>query len=343
MKKHIVNAAALVAISIATAARGSDGYTAFPEVADVPQPHLEKALAIAARQNSWRHPALITCYPYEGQPSQNVNMNPHGTKIFDNLYYVGNGKYGTYAIDTSDGIILIDSMNNGKEVEENILPRMREVGLDPNRLKILIISHGHADHFGGSKYLIDNYGVQVYESAIDYGYAKERWVEVLKEGNSRKQGPPPDSGNIAVDGGTIELGGTVIRTFITPGHTPGTLTMLIPVTDHGKPYTLAYLGGTTSKGITPQERGWYENTFTRLEKLFEKERPDGLLSPHPNYDDAVYNIQYMRTNPNRPNPFLVGTQHIIQDLEIYRECNLNNGELDKVHPYIRGSSHTEAQ
>ena len=344
MRKRIYPSVA-IALMLAAGASAQEGgrFTAFPEVADVPQPHLERALQLAAQQNSWRHPALVACYPYEGQPAQNVNMNPDGTKIFDNLYFVGNGKYGTYAIDTSDGIILIDSMNSAQEVQDVIIPNMKEVGLDPNRLKVLIISHGHADHFGGSKYLIDNYGVEVYQSEIDYQYAKERWAETLAEGNTRNQGPPPESGNIATDGGTITLGDTAIRTFVTPGHTPGTLTMLIPVTDRGTPHTLAYLGGTTSKGISLQEREWYENTFIRLEGLFAQERPDGLLSPHPNYDDAVYKIQYMRTNPERPNPFLVGTEHVIQDLQIYRECNLNNGDTDKAHPYVRGSSHTPAQ
>src|SRR5690242_5014998 len=74
---------------------------ATPDTADIPQPHLAKARALAAEENSWRHPALVTCYPNMGGPSQSVNENPGGFKVFDNLYYVGHGKTGPYAIDTS--------------------------------------------------------------------------------------------------------------------------------------------------------------------------------------------------------------------------------------------------
>ena len=61
--------------------------------ADVPQPHLAKARAIAAEDNSWRHAGLVTCYPNDGQASQNVNKDPSGFRVFDNVYYVGDGKY----------------------------------------------------------------------------------------------------------------------------------------------------------------------------------------------------------------------------------------------------------
>jgi metal-dependent hydrolase (beta-lactamase superfamily II) len=46
-------------------------------------------------------------------------------------------------------------MNTQGEVDKYTLPNMKTVGLDPSRLKILIMSHGHADHFGGGKYLVE--------------------------------------------------------------------------------------------------------------------------------------------------------------------------------------------
>src|SRR5712691_3595846 len=132
--------------------------------ANVPQPHLAAALALAAQENSWRHPGLVSCYWAEGVSAQDVNRDPGGYKIFDNLYFVGSGKMSVYAIDTSDGIILIDSMNTQGEVDKYILPNMKTVGLDPSRLKILIMSHGHADHFGGGKYLVEKYHMRAYLS-----------------------------------------------------------------------------------------------------------------------------------------------------------------------------------
>ncbi len=142
----------LTAAAVAISA-GSAAAQATWDTANVPQPHLKAALELAAQENSWRHPGLVSCYWSEGVSAQDVNKDPGGQKIFDNLYFVGSSKISIYAIDTSEGIILIDSMNNVAEVDKYILPNMKAVGLDPSRLKILILSHGHADHFGGGGYL----------------------------------------------------------------------------------------------------------------------------------------------------------------------------------------------
>ena len=39
-------------------------------------------------------------------------------KLFDNLYYMGFNDIGAWAITTSDGIILLDTLNSPKEAEE---------------------------------------------------------------------------------------------------------------------------------------------------------------------------------------------------------------------------------
>jgi metallo-beta-lactamase class B len=195
--------------------------------ANVPQPHLAKARALAAEDNSWRLIGLVTCYPADGQPSQRVNKDPGGFRVFDNVAYVGDGRDGPYAIETSDGIILIDSMNNPDDVEKVILPNMRAVGMDPARLKILILSHGHADHYGGAKYLQDKFGVKVYLSEADYELAERAG------GRSTARVPAPRRDVVVKDGDTITLGNESIKVYITPGHTPGSLSMLIPVVDRG--------------------------------------------------------------------------------------------------------------
>ena len=41
-------------------------------------------------------------------------------KLFDNLFYFGYNTIGAWAIPTSDGIILIDALNNQKDAEEII-------------------------------------------------------------------------------------------------------------------------------------------------------------------------------------------------------------------------------
>src|SRR5258708_5768510 len=83
---------------------------ATPGSANIPQPHLAKARADAFKENGWKFPALITCYPNEGQSAEKVIKDPGPAKAADNLYFLGDGIVAAWAVDTSDGIILIDTM-----------------------------------------------------------------------------------------------------------------------------------------------------------------------------------------------------------------------------------------
>jgi metallo-beta-lactamase class B len=150
--------------------------------------------------------------------AQDVNKDPGGYEVFDNLYFVGSGKISVWAIDTSDRIILIDSMNTVAEVDKYILPNMKNVGLDLVRLKILIMSHGHADHFGGGAYLVEKYHVRAYLSDVDWDLAEKTAKE---PGYNR--GLPPKRDSVVKDGDTITLGDESIKVYITPGHSPGAL------------------------------------------------------------------------------------------------------------------------
>jgi metallo-beta-lactamase class B len=96
--------------------QGSFGQ-ATPETASIPQPHLAKARADAFQENSWKFPALITCYPNEGQSAEHVIKDPGPARAADNLYFLGNGIVAAWAVDTSDGIILIDTLNNQEEAD----------------------------------------------------------------------------------------------------------------------------------------------------------------------------------------------------------------------------------
>jgi metallo-beta-lactamase len=61
------------------------------------------------------------------------------TKVFDNVYCIGSVSVVAWAITTSDGIILIDSMWDDKDaqmIEESFI----KLGLNPNDLKYIVIT-----------------------------------------------------------------------------------------------------------------------------------------------------------------------------------------------------------
>ena len=51
--------------------------------------------------------------------------DPGPAKAADNFYFLGDGIVAAWAVDTSDGIILIDTLNNQEEVDKFIIGGLR--------------------------------------------------------------------------------------------------------------------------------------------------------------------------------------------------------------------------
>lgn len=321
----VIGTASALALAVGAGAAPAKPGTG-PNYVDEPQPHLERARELAAKEPGWRHPGLIPCYRHEGNATGGASLaNPLPRRIFDNLWYVGNGGYGPYIVKTSAGLILLDAMSNQYDIQRGLALRMQAAGLNPADIKIVIVTHGHPDHYGGAKYIQEKYKARVYMAPADWD-----WSAILQK-DPREQkgfGPVPDRDLDVVDGGKITLGDTTIRTWITPGHTPGTLSMLIPVTENGKSYTIAHISGITSKGLSAVLHHAFDASAARFQKIMRENKVDGFISSHPNYDDAVYKIALMDTRPDDPNPFLIGTDNTVLFMDIVRQCNLNNADLE---------------
>jgi hypothetical protein len=152
---------------------------------------------------------------------------------------------------------------------------------------------------------------------------------------------PPKRDMVVKDGDTIKLGDEALKVYLTPGHSPGSLTMLIPVKDKGQPRLLVHFGGVVNPLMLPETRRSYdafEKSFARLGPILESAKVDGYIAAHTNYDAAAFKIEVMRHNPaTLPNPFLVGTARVVLFTKMSRECNLNNAD-----PAPAGVVHTRS-
>src|SRR5579864_1511422 len=161
--------------------------------------------------------------PRPAGPPPRDSWHAEPLKVFDNLYFLGQTEYSVWAVTTSAGIILVDAIFE-YSVDDEVAGGLKKLGLDPATIKYVIVSHGHSDHSGGAKYLQDRFDAHVLLSAADW--------DLLDTSNQTR----PKRDMVATDGEKLTLGDTTITIYQTPGHTLGTLSTVIPVTDHGTPH-----------------------------------------------------------------------------------------------------------
>lgn len=230
-------------------------------------------------------------------------------KVFDNLYFLGTRSLNSYAITTSAGIVIIDPLYD-YNVEDEIVEGLRKLGLDPADITHVIVSHGHGDHYGGARLLQQRFGAQVLLSAPD-------WELIL--GDSRGQ-PKPDRDGVMTDGQELSIGDTRITFTHTPGHTPGTISTLVPVRDGGRSHVAALWGGTAMRPT----REFYEE-YTASAKKFatvvEAAGADVIISNHDIFDDAHRKIAALaERGAGDPHPFVIGTKATLNYLEMVQHC-----------------------
>ena len=151
-------------------------------------------------------------------PAPRMNPNRASTylepkKAFDDLYWMGTPSRSTWALTTSDGIILYDTQGV-YDAEDVIVGGLKKLGLDPAKVKYVIISHAHENEVGGAKLMQERYGAHIVMGAGD-------WDMVDQSVNGFPNGKPRRD-IVAIDGMKITLGGRTVTIYLMPGHTPGT-------------------------------------------------------------------------------------------------------------------------
>ena len=167
-------------------------------------------------------------------------------KIADNLYYVGDKKVCVHLIDTGDGLILIDSGYFG--AAHLLVDSIWRAGFDPENVRWIIHTHGHHDHFGASEEFRNMYGTKLAISKVDANELKREGTALINKSFFPLAKVPEFDYEIE-DGEIFELGNTKIRCVLTPGHTPGVLSLFFDVTYEGKTYLAGMFGGAGTNAV----------------------------------------------------------------------------------------------
>jgi metallo-beta-lactamase class B len=253
-----------------------------------------------------------------------AQVNPDWTEPFPpfriagNLYYVGSKDLASYLITTPQGHILINS-----DLETSpplIRGSVEKLGFKFSDVRILLISHAHWDHDGGSaaiktltgaKYMVMDGDVSVVESGgkTDFRYGNE----------PASLYPPTKVDRVLHDGDEVKLGGATLVAHLTPGHTKGCTTWTMKVAEAGKSYDVVIIGSpNVNDGYklvgTPSYPGIvsdYERTFQVLKSL----PVDIFLGAHGSYFDLL--TKYPRLKEGAANPFIdpAGYKSYVTDRE----------------------------
>jgi metallo-beta-lactamase class B len=263
----------------------------------------------------------------EAGAAERAKMVIPATKVFDNLYYVGLASVGAWVLQTSEGLILFDALNNAEEAEKFVEGGIVKLGLDPKQIKYLVITHGHGDHFGGVNYIRNKYKPRVLASAADWALMAER--EKAAAAGSRFKGLAPVKDMDVTDGQKLTLGDTTVTFYITPGHTPGTISTLLTVKDGGQSHSAAFWGGTGLPG-NPAALAQYEASLRRFWGLATAAKTDVLTSNHPYLDLTLVNLPKLQTRkPGDPNPFVIGSASYAAYMGVLHNCVLAAQERQK--------------
>jgi metallo-beta-lactamase class B len=240
-----------------------------------------------------------------------AQVNPDWTEPFPpfriagNLYYVGSKDLASYLVTTPQGLILINS-----DLETSV-PLIRasveKLGFKFSDIRILLISHAHWDHDGGSAAIKAITGATYMVMDGDMSVVESGGKTDFQYGNQPTSlYPLTKVDRVLHDGDEVKLGSTTLVAHLTPGHTKGCTTWTMKVEDAGKTYDVVIVGSPNvnegyklvNNSAYPEIASDYERTFQVLKSL----RVDFFLGAHGSYFDLQ--TKYARLKEGAAAPFV---------------------------------------
>jgi metallo-beta-lactamase class B len=312
--KHLISAALVIAAGLAVAGAFAQ------QGANTIEAHL--AAAKAAAGFDFTGTLARVCIAPQTAPGADVRPPPppdratwftEPAKVFDNLHFVGTKIHSSWALTGSEGIILIDTLYDYAS-EEAIVGGLRKLGLDPAAVKYVIISHAHGDHVGGAKLMQERFGARIVMGGPD-------WDSIEKSVNQYPNGKPRRD-IAATDDQKIALGDASVTLVLTPGHTPGTVSMLFEAKDGGRPPTVAYSGGTAFNFVNDVPHfDTYIASQCKMAERASRRNATVLMSNHSEFDNAVIKIKMLAARKaGEPHPFELGSEAVQRYFKVTDEC-----------------------
>ncbi len=155
-------------------------------------------------------------------------------RIAGNLYYVGTCDLACYLITTSKGNILINTglASSAVQIKKNI----KALGFKLADTKILLTTQAHYDHLGAMAFIKKKTGAQLMVNEKDAEVLKDGGCSDYALGGKGSTFKPVAPDRLLYNGDTITLGNMKLLMLHHPGHTKGSSSFFLTVTDAERSY-----------------------------------------------------------------------------------------------------------
>jgi metallo-beta-lactamase class B len=202
-------------------------------------------------------------------------------RIADHTWYIGTQGLTALLIRTPEGAVLIDG--GLPQAADMLLQRMRELGVQPHDLKLILHSHAHGDHAGPIAAIKRATGARVVSNAESAVLLARGGSNDLHFGDGILY-PAVQADRLVMDGEAVELGGIRFVAHYTPAHTPGSLSWSWRDTRDGKPLDIAFADSLSAPSYRLVDNPRYPHIVDDYRRGFAAVRAlpcDLLITPHP--------------------------------------------------------------
>lgn len=139
-------------------------------------------------------------------------------QIADHTWQIGTEQLTALLVQTADGAVLLDG--GMPQMASHLVNNMKVRGVSPQDLRLILLSHAHADHAGPVAELKRRTGAKVVANAESSVLLARGGSNDLHFGDDITY-PPASADRIIMDGEVVTLGGIAFTAHFMPGHTPG--------------------------------------------------------------------------------------------------------------------------
>ena len=237
------------------------------------------ALSLIAGSATAAEPLLPEARAYSSQDAWRQPVAPF--RVGERSWYIGTAGLSAVLVKTDAGAVLIDT--GLPQAADMLLARMRELGIEPSQLKLILHSHAHIDHIGALAQIQRATGAQVVGNAEAAVLLARGGSDDIHFGEDMLF-PPAQVQRFIMDGETVELGGMRFTAHFTPAHTPGSTSWTWDDRVDGKTAHIAYADSLSAPGYRLIDNPRYPHIVDDYRRGFATVRAlpcDLLLTPHP--------------------------------------------------------------